>query len=476
MSRPCFPVRTSRLPLAAAAALVALAGAARADIVTLGPNPQALPNCPWTAIGLPGACLVQTAAQVRGVTSDISQLRIGRGGQGSLAVGDGATLVVDRTNLATSPSVIASVPDVVVGDDVGAAGALVVQGSGRLELTVNASSQGGLLIGPFAAPQGVPGPSTSLAIVDGGHVTVNKPGGVGVGAGVFVGLGAGSSSSLYMDGGIDGFGNQARRVRLDNSGNLSIGREGQGTVNLFRHADMTANIAYLAALGLGGQADLGVGLNSTFTAQGIYAGIGLGTGNNAYDAGNPNHGTAVISTRDTGVINAPIVLGTGGTLMGTGRVGPSVLNLGGTIRPGFSPGTLHIDGSYTDVGGHIQIEIGPNGGDFIDVAGDLSLSGTSIEFRFIDGFAPDAGFSYDFIDADGSVTLDQLSFSFSGLQPGFSFSVGAPGADGVLTFVARTDGVALPEPPAAALLLLAGLAAWGVRLASRGRLHPHSGG
>lgn len=476
MNRYRLPVRVPRPRLAALAAFAVLAGSAQADIVTLGPNPQPLPDCPWTAIGLPGACLVMTAAQVRNTVGDISQLRIGRGGQGSLSVGDGAWLVVNRTNLATAPSLIPSVPDVVVGDDVGAAGALVVQGTGRLDLSVASSTQGGLVIGPFAAPQGAQGPSTTMAILDGGHVSVSKPGGVGVGAGVFVGVGAGSSSSLYMDGGIDGFGSQAHRVRLDNTGNLSVGREGQGTVNLFRHADMTANIAYLAALGLDGRADLGVGLNSTFTAQGIYAGIGLGTGNDAYDAANPNHGSAVISTRDTGVINAPIVLGTGGTLMGTGTVGPSVLNLGGTVKPGFSPGTLHIAGSYTDVDGHIQIEIGPNGADFIDVAGDLSLSGTSIEFRFIDGFAPDAGFSYDFIDADGSVTLDRVSFSFSGLQPGFGFSVGAPSADGVLTFVARTDGVALPEPPAAALLLLAGLAAWGARLASRGRLRPHSGG
>ena len=467
-------LRPSWLALGLSGLLTLAAPGARADIVTLGANPLPLANCPWGAIGLPGACLVQTAAQVRDTVSDFSQVRIGRGGQGSLSIGSGASLLVNRTNLATSPALIPSVPDVVVGDDIGAAGNLDVSKGGRLQIDVNSPVQGGLLVGVFAGPAGTPGPTTTMTITDGGSVTVNKIGGLGVGAAVGVGYGAGSVSSLLMDGGIDGFGNQAVRPRLDTTGNLSVGREGQGTVNLFRHADLTAHSVFLSTIGLQGQADLGVGLGSKLQAQRILAGIGLGAGPEGYDVNNPNHGSAVISTRDTGVINAAIVLGEGGTLMGTGSVGPSVLNLGGTVKPGFSPGTLHIDGSYTDVGGHIEIEIGPNGSDFIDVAGDLSLHGTSIEFRFIDGFAPAAGFSYDFIDADGSVDLADLQFSFSGLQPGFQFSVPQPGPDGVLTFIARNAGTPLPEPALPALLAAALLAAATARrLASTRRTRPH---
>jgi hypothetical protein len=152
------------------------------------------------------------------------------------------------------------------------------------------------------------------------------------------------------------------------------------------------------------------------------------------------------------------VLGKGGTLMGTGSVGGSVSNFGGTIRPGFSPGTLTIAGDYVDVGGHIEIEIGgPTNSDFIDVAGNLSLKGTSIEFKFIDGFAPAAGFTYDFIDADGSVVIGDdltdkpVTYSFSGLQPGFQFDV-SDIRRCVLTFTARTAGTALPEPGLPALL------------------------
>jgi len=411
---------------------------------------------------------VQTAAQVQGLVSDFSQVRIGRGGQGSLLIGAGAMLLVNRTNLATSPNLIASVPDVIVGDDAGVApvAALDVAHGGRLVIDVNSSTQGGLIVGAFAAPANHVGPSTTMTITDGGQVSVDKPGGVGLGAAVGIGYAAGSVSSLLMDGGIDGFGNQAARAKLSTTGNLSIGREGNGTVDVFRTADLAADVVYAATFGPQGQAALTVGTGSTLTASVLYAGIGLGPA--GYDAGNPNHGTAVIATKDSGWIQAAIVLGKGGTLKGTGTVGPSVLNLGGTVSPGFSPGTLTIAGDYTDVGGHLVIQIGPGATDFLAVAGNLSMTGTSIEFEFIDGFAPDAGFSYDFIDAAGSVDLSDLHFSVSGLQPGFSFTV-AFDTDGEPVFQALSNGVALPEPGLPALLALAALAALGATAARRCR-------
>ena len=476
MNRPRFPARSIHLALAAACVLSAWVGPTQATVVTLGPVPTALPNCPDPL--LPGKCAVDTAAQVLGVVGNLSAVRIGQSGQGSLLIGDNANLIVNRPDLATGTP---WVPDVVVGDNVGARASLVVRGSGRLDLTVPDTEpfRGGLIVGAFAAPALNPAQSTTLSILDGGRVNVQKPGGFGVGSAVFVGQGAGSNSSLVLDGGISGFGNQALGARLDTTGNLSIGRLGTGNVSLARNADVTARLVLMSTVlegGISGHSTLAVGHNATVTAQGIYAGIGLG-GVNGYDPNSTNHGTALISVRETGFINADIVLGKGGTLMGTGSVGGSVSNFGGTVRPGFSPGTLHLDGNYSDVGGHIEIEIGPNGSDFIHVAGDLSLHGTSIEFRFIDGFAPDAGFSYDFIDADGSVNLADLNFSFSGLQPGFLFSVPPPGPDGVLTFVARTAGTPLPEPALPALLAVAALAATAARrLASKRRTRPHSVG
>ena len=92
-------LRRGWLALGLSGLLTLAAPGARADIVTLGANPLPLANCPWGAIGLPGACLVQTAAQVRDTVSDFSQVRIGRGGQGSLSIGSGASLLVNITGM-----------------------------------------------------------------------------------------------------------------------------------------------------------------------------------------------------------------------------------------------------------------------------------------------------------------------------------------------------------------------------------------
>ena len=471
MNRQRRLLRPDRLALVVCTVVAAWSGTANAGIVTVGHDPQPLPNCPWTAIGLPGTCLVQTAAQVQGNVGDLSQVRIGRGGQGSLWIDADATLLVNRTNLSTSP-LIPSVPDVVVGDDVGSVASLDLTHGGRLTIDIASTTHGGLIIGPFAAPPGnagpLPppfgpsvGPSTTMTILDDSQVNVNKPGGTGIGPAVTVGYGAGSNSSLLMDGGISGFGVQAKRAVLTTTGNMSIGREGIGSVAVFRNAELTANVIWMSTVAPQGESVLSVGYGSTLNASGIIAGIALANTPSGYDEFSPNHGTAVIATRDNGWINAPIVLGHGGTLMGTGTVA-QVLNLGGTIRPGLSPGTMTIAGDYTDVGGHVVIEIGPTASDFLSVAGNLSMSGSSIEFSFVDGFAPDAGFSYDFIDAAGNVDLNDLHFSYSGLQPGFLFTVDYD-TNGEPLFRALNNGVSLPEPALPALLALAALAAWATR-------------
>lgn len=459
IARPAGSAWPTRRGLAVALLILA-ASTAQADIVTLGPSPQALPNCPANVLSLPGLCLVETAAQVRDVVADYSKVRIGRSGVGSLLIDSGANLIVNRTELAPG---VPSNPDVIVGDDPGSAASLLVRNGGQLQITAPASANNFLQlgVGVFAAPVGHIGPSTVVNIFEGGRISVVKAGGggVGIGSAVAVGVAPGSNSLMLLDGGINGFGNQALRARLDTNGNLSIGREGTGSVDLFRFSDLTANLIYLAAVGTEGRAQLNVGVGSVLQASAIMAGIAVSAAPPGYDTNSPNHGTGVISTRGDGVINAAIVLGTGGVLMGTGTVGPSVLNYGGIIRPGFSPGRLTIDGSYTDIGGRIEIEIGPHGSDFLDVLGALSLQGTAIEFRFVDGFAPSAGFNVDFLDADGGLSLVGLQLSFSGLEPGFLFALDIDLESGQLAFRALNDGVAVPEPGMFMLLGLAGLAA-----------------
>src|SRR6185437_12699237 len=51
----------------------------------------------------------------------------------------------------------------------------------------------------------------------------------------------------------------------------------------------------------------------------------------------------------------------GGTVAGTGSVGTTTIASGGTIAPGHSPGTLHVNGDLTfDAGSIYRVDITPN--------------------------------------------------------------------------------------------------------------------
>jgi len=84
----------------------------------------------------------------------------------------------------------------------------------------------------------------------------------------------------------------------------------------------------------------------------------------------------------------------GGALVGTGTISASVVN-GAVVRPGASPGTLAINGNYTQTAsGELQMEIGGliAGSEFdrLTVSGSASLNG-ALTVRMIDGFLPKVG-------------------------------------------------------------------------------------
>ena len=437
-------------PTAVAVLLAVVSIAAAAGIVTDGPNPMPLPECPFAVA--PWVCKVDNAAHAVGVVGGFNAVRIGQGGFGALTVGADSSLIVS-----SNPSTQSG--NVVVGDNVGSAAHLSVINGGTVSINAvtTASSLGGLLVGPFAAAPNTLMPSTTMFIANGSKVEVFKQGGFGVGSAVGVGFAAGSFSSVVLDGGIGGFGNPALGATLNTTGNISIGREGKGSVGLARNATLNADLIFLSAISPLGSSQLNVGFNSTVNATAVYAGIALNLNTNQIDANLNSHGQAFVSIREFGSLDSTLTLGKGGTLLGTGHVA-NLINHGGFVRPGFSPGRLTIDHDFTDIGGKLVIEIGPHGSDFLDVLGALSLEDTSIEFSFTDGFAPQAGFEYDFMDASSIAGLVGVRYSFSGLQPGFAFDVKI-GADGQFAFIARTDGVAIPEPSTLAMLgaaLLAG--------------------
>jgi fibronectin-binding autotransporter adhesin len=88
----------------------------------------------------------------------------------------------------------------------------------------------------------------------------------------------------------------------------------------------------------------------------------------------------------------------GGTLSGLGSVNGDLVNSGGTVNPGNSPGILTINGNYSQrAGGTLAIEIaGTTAGSQYDrlvVTGAAALSGT-LALSFLNGFTPNNSDSF----------------------------------------------------------------------------------
>ncbi len=66
----------------------------------------------------------------------------------------------------------------------------------------------------------------------------------------------------------------------------------------------------------------------------------------------------------------------GGTVQGVGTLPSNVVNIAGTVEPGNSPGTLTIDGDFTQgAAGTLEIELDLGAHDLLDVMSDAFLDG-----------------------------------------------------------------------------------------------------
>jgi hypothetical protein len=118
-------------------------------------------------------------------------------------------------------------------------------------------------------------------------------------------------------------------------------------------------------------------------------------------------GTLKLSTPGAGVTFTGPATIAGGTLQGVGQVDGSVVNSGGTVAPGNSPGTLTINGDFTQNGtGLFSEEIdGPAAGQFdkLVVTGTATLGGTLV-IASTNGYqAPDTQ-QFQIVDAAGGIT------------------------------------------------------------------------
>jgi hypothetical protein len=157
----------------------------------------------------------------------------------------------------------------------------------------------------------------------------------------------------------------------------------------------------------------------------------------------------------------------GGTLEGTGTVRANVANLGGTVGPGNSPGTLTIDGDYTQgPGGTLAMEIESLVSfDILDISGDAMLAG-------ILDLTVDAGYAAAAMDGDTFTIVEWDSFSgaFDTVN-GLNFATGKfftldYGVAGLTLTVNAETVVAVSEPD---MIALFGLGLTGIGFVRRRR-------
>jgi autotransporter-associated beta strand protein len=155
--------------------------------------------------------------------------------------------------------------------------------------------------------------------------------------------------------------------------------------------------------------------------------VGTGTltlgGNNDYN-GPTTIQQGVLLVNGSQPFSAIIVAG--GTLGGTGTVGP-ISGTSGVVGPGASPGVLAAAGNTSLAGLTFAVELnGPAtpAYDQLRVQGSVALSGGTLSPSL--GFTPTGGSSFTIIDNDG--TADPVVGAFAGLAEGAALTVGGKAA------------------------------------------------
>ena len=146
----------------------------------------------------------------------------------------------------------------------------------------------------------------------------------------------------------------------------------------------------------------------------------------------------------------------GGTLGGAGTLAGNLVNTGGIVSPGNSPGTLTVNGDYTQSGsGVLKIEIASlSDFDVLHILGNASIRGT-LDIAFLNAYEPLAGDSFDFLQTDGGLAgaFDTIhitggNFDARKLSAQLSPSSGGNG-------FSLAIGAVVPESGSIALLALA---------------------
>jgi PEP-CTERM motif len=255
---------------------------------------------------------------------------------------------------------------------------------------------------------------------------------------------------------------------LSLAGDEYIGKDGTGSFTQSGGTHVVANDEYIGTVGVGSYTQSG----GYHTVGGILNLALSPAGSGTYDLQDGRLEADSIVVNAGGAFNF-----TGGTLA-VGSFAGNLVNQGGTLAPGNSPGATNVTGDYTQAtAGVLAIELGGLLGgteyDVLNVSGTAILDGSLSVSVFDTGsglFAPQLGDAFDILTAD----LIQGSFSSLGLavlEPGLKWDVGY-----LIDVIGSTDVVrlsvsAVPEPANWQLLIVGagvlGVTAWRRRGAKR---------
>jgi T5SS/PEP-CTERM-associated repeat protein len=368
-----------------------------------------------SASGSAGAVTVSGAGSQLNSTEFVA---IGWRGYGTLTVQSGGVSNADATEIAALSGAVGNVTVTGAGSQLNSTTETLVGPTGHGTLTIQ---NGGVVNGGFWTLMGI----GSGAV---GNVTVMGAGSQ-LNSGEFS-VGSGSQGTLTIQNG--GAGNCNILIVASSSGAFgTVAVTGAGS-------ELNASDGGVAEVGYGGQGRLTIADGGRVTDASATVGALLGSvGNVLVDAGTWTSsgaldigivGTGVVTVADNGHLSAgSMTIGSHGSLI----VDPAVVDVLGdfTLSPG---GTLQLD-----IGG-----ITPGLFSQLDISGFGLFQGT-IDFDFIDGFAPTTGESFDLIHAVG-VDFSDTRFQIEGLEPGFQYTTAF--SNGSFTLVAENDGVSTPEP------------------------------
>ena len=439
-------------------------------------------------------------------------MTIGKSGSGTFAVSGGANFSGSAMTLASGSGFgAASTGGTGELDIIGASSVQLSQdltigkyGVGTLAMAAGAvlANKGNATLGSQPATEGSATLNGSSNWTVGGNLTVGSQGTGSITVqsasslianGTSFTIGKLGQGSLTVTGG---------KSLVQYAGDLIIGKQAVGTFSIAKGATtaLTANgtgDVYIAETsGVSGTLSID-GSGSNLAATDLVIG---GTSSKAGGNGNvslTNNGTLTIAqtvtmwqdsslnviggyatignTPPTTTTNGNIYVTGNGKLSGIGHITGNVRATSGTVDVGGTkPGNLDVTGNFLQSGGTLKFSIGGSGtgqASQLDVTGSVTISGTALEFDFVNGYAPTKGQTFQVIDPPQSVSLNNISYSFTGLRSGFLFTVN-PDVNGLL-FTALNNGTAAspatPEP--AALSLMVGSVGMLMLLRKR-RCHP----